>query len=208
MDTTPNHTGPTVAEFRNHIAAELENVNALQRGILQALVETLDSYTDEWAQTEQVTRGPLSGSDDPRWAEHVTSIAMNFPDEQRPAVAALLQIRREREAGEAAVQETPAMIRSASAAGVPVADIAALLSITTRYVYSVLREERRALARELIRTGANADQLAGNDPRAALERYEAALAEVPEEHRKTAETLVADLRAAAEEQESKNRPTE
>ncbi|MEU2120017.1 hypothetical protein ABZ567_31270 [Streptomyces sp. NPDC016459] len=138
----PNPNGPTVAELRDHIAAGLESADNFQRGILQAFIETLDNYSDEWARTDEVTRSPLQGSNDPRWAEHVTSIARNFPVEQRPAVAALLQIRRDRETGEEAVKQTPEMIRTADAAKVPVRDIAALLDITTSYVYSVLRRPK------------------------------------------------------------------
>ncbi|WP_019547970.1 hypothetical protein [Streptomyces sulphureus] len=112
---------------------------------------------------------------------------------------ALADVRALRLAGEAAAAVTPRLVEAAADEGVPPPRIAEELGLTPSRVYTLLREQRRERARAVLEGRLSPAEAAGDDPRAALVRYGAALVGLPAEHRETAERFLSGLRAAAEE---------
>ncbi|MFJ5143293.1 hypothetical protein [Streptomyces sp. NPDC088707] len=199
---------PALADHNRRALARATANTAL--GEFQAnMLRILDEY-EEARRTEILARGGDPDEDrDP--FEVVRQIAdsyeaLNDADETTEEIVlndladslSLADIRALRLAGEAATSITPrAIMDELGRKKIP--QIAAELGLTTSRVYTIVREERRARAQEWIMAGVNADRLVGNDPRAALDRYETALAGVPEEHREAAEQFLNGLRAAVAE---------
>ncbi|MFB7029656.1 MULTISPECIES: hypothetical protein [unclassified Streptomyces] len=231
MDTTPNNEQPdeptlskffpvdrpALADHNRRVLARATTTTAL--GVFQADMLRIMNEYEEARRAEIIAAGgdPDEDRDPFELVREIADTYQGLTDTDQHTKEAVLDdlsdrltladIRALRLAGEAAVAVTPRVIMY-ELRRKKTPRISAELGLTESRVYTIAREERRRRAQEWIQAGINADQLAGNDPRAALERYETALAEVPEEHRETAEEFLASLRAAVEEQERKRRSAE
>ncbi|MFC8584209.1 hypothetical protein ACFUGD_06590 [Streptomyces sp. NPDC057217] len=207
---------PALADHNRRALARQTATTALGR--FQADMLRLMAQYDEARRAERVAAGddPDEDSDPFELVRQIADSYEALTDANERTEEAVLDdiansltltdIRDLRLAGEAAVAVTRrAIMDELKRKKIP--QIATELGLTPSRVYTIVREERRAVVQELIQAGTAADLLAGNSPRAALERYEAALADVPQEHRASAEEFLAVLRTAVEEQESKDRPT-
>ncbi|MGW9041234.1 hypothetical protein ACWGQL_01510 [Streptomyces lydicus] len=211
---------PTVAELRARLEAWVKAApSGLGADMLQGFIHLLDEYRTEHSQAagENLTEegeDPLSRSY-LRWVAKSYTRARDAAEQGDQAAhdrmldqladtlaedLTLDDTRTLRVAAEAAVAATPRIVmRAAKRMQTP--RIADEIGLTPSRVYGILREERRRLARAMIEEGINADEIARNDPRDSLDRYTAALADVPEEQREAAEQFLAGLRAAVEKHE-------
>lgn len=203
---------PKLAERNRRTLARTGGVTAA--GQLQTDILRIVNQYEKERRAEILAKGgnPDEDRDPLEWVRQIADSyeGLNDVDEQTEEIVlndladslSLADIRALRIAGEAAAAITPrAVMAEARRKRTP--QIAEELGLTPSRVYTILREERRARAQEWIMAGVNADRLVGNDPRAALDRYEAALASVPEEHREAAEQFLNGLRAAVADVEGK-----
>ncbi|MFE7782052.1 hypothetical protein [Streptomyces nigrescens] len=156
---------------------------------------------------QTVAARALAGDPNPTDADHleyVQEIAEHYAQrDQRPGYLDQLadeltldDVRTLRLAGEAAQAVTPRVIMAEADRGKNPPRIAEEIGLTASRVYGIIREERQKRVTALVEYAVKADADTGGDPRAAIARFSAALAEVPEEHREAAEQYLETLRLA------------
>ncbi|MCG7524926.1 hypothetical protein MHW47_10820 [Streptomyces sp. OfavH-34-F] len=126
-----------------------------------------------------------------RYDELVETIADTFT---------LTDVRIMRGAWTAITEAMPRIAYVARHSGKSPDEIAQATGYTSSRVAQFIRQERQRAAGTLVAVAVKQDAAAGGDPRATLARYEAALADVAEEHREIVEQYLATLRAAVQAQ--------
>ncbi|MEU1815178.1 hypothetical protein ABZ543_08265 [Streptomyces roseifaciens] len=181
--------------------------------LIDRLTEAIRDALQDYRRAVQTGTGGAYDGDRDR-LELVRTIARQYeqhradPQELRALLLSLADdlsvddVRALRLAGDAAVAVTPEVVHRAGARGMHPQQIADGVGLTVSRVYALLREERQKTVTALVEAAVKADAAAGNDPHAALTRFSAALAHVPEEHRETAEQYLATLRRAVKENSS------
>ncbi|MGW7514798.1 hypothetical protein ACWGJ2_04320 [Streptomyces sp. NPDC054796] len=191
----------------------LSSVEISRRDEAEAERPIAEKYRDQMLELlvqherEVVARRALAGDPNPTDADPLAYVHLIAEDYAKPETRAALldeladeldldDVRVLRIAGEAAKAATPRVIMAAADRGMSPPRIAADLGLTSSRVYEVIRIERQKRVTALVEAAVAADADTGGDPRDALARYSAALADVPEEHREAAEQYIETLRAA------------